>query len=284
MNTLEGIKIIDVTHALAGPFCTHQLSLLGAEVIKVEPPEVGDEFRDMHANTFLACNAGPRGPKFPVMERIKAFGGSAEVIGVILFCLGGLFLGWFTPTEAGAAGAFGALFFSTLRRRLTWASFKEALLGTMRLTGMLYGVIIGAHIFKIFMAVSQIPQWLADTVSGLPVPPLVIMGAIIVVYFGLGCFMDAAAMVLLTIPIFFPIAEVLGFHPIWFGIVLMRVMEIGLITPPLGMIVYTIAQMSETPVTTVFKGVLPFVISDAFHVAMLLFFPQVVLWLPSIIA
>jgi C4-dicarboxylate transporter DctM subunit len=240
------------------------------------------------ATIFIICKlnplAGPRGPKFKIKDRIKAFGGAAEIIGVILVCLGGLFLGWFTPTEAGAAGAFGALFFSTLRGRLTWVSFKEALTGTMKLTGMLYGVIIGANIFKTFMALTNIPIWLADFVAALPVPPLVIMAAIILVYFILGCFMDSAAMILLTIPIFFPIAENLGFHPIWFGIILMRVMEIGLITPPLGMIVFTIAQMADIPVTTVFRGVLPFVISDLCHVALLLFIPEVVLYLPRIIA
>jgi len=226
---------------------------------------------------------GPRGPRYSLKEKVMSFASCGELIGLIILVLGGIIFGWFSPTEAGAIGAAGAIIFSLFRRRLNWEKFKHALIETMKTTGMLYGILIGAFVFKYFMAVTTIPFAIADFVGGLPLPPLAIMGLIMVVYLFLGAIMDALAMILLTIPIFFPLAISLGFDPIWFGVILVGMTEIALITPPIGMNVYAISGIApDVPVTTIFKGVIPFLIADFCRMALYLLVPAVVLFLPSI--
>jgi C4-dicarboxylate transporter DctM subunit len=226
---------------------------------------------------------GPRGAAFSLKEKFLAFTSCGEIIALILLVLGGLIIGWFTPTEAGAVGAFGAIVFSLIRKRLDWSKFKQALFDTMKTTGMVYCIMIGAFIFNYFMAVTTIPLALADVVSGLSLPPLIIIVLVILVYLFLGCIMDAGAMVLLTIPVFFPLILSLNFDPIWFGIIVTRVVEIGMITPPVGMNVYVISGVApDVPMSTIFKGIFPFLIADAVHVALLLLVPGIVLFLPSI--
>ena len=239
------------------------------------------------ATIYILCKRnpllGPRGPKISLKEKVKAFGDCGEIIALVILVLGGLIIGWFTPTEAGAVGACGALVFTVIRGRLNWAQFRNACLETMQTTGMIFFILIGAIIFNYFLTMSTIPAVLADTIEGLSLPPLIVMGLIILVYMLLGCFIDAFAMILLTIPIFFPLALKLGFDPIWFGIIIVRVNEMALITPPIGMNVYIIAGVCpNVPMTKIFKGILPFFIADICHVAMLLFFPAVVMFLPSI--
>lgn len=238
---------------------------------------------------YLLCRLkpdyGPRGASFKLKEKIAAVGSCGEIIGLIILVLGGLIIGWFTPTEAGAVGAFGAIIFSMIRRKLDWPKFKQALIETMKTTGMIYCIMIGAFIFNYFIAVTTIPNALADTVSGLTVPPMIIMILTIMVYLFLGCIMDAGAMILLTIPVFFPLVMSLGFNPIWFGIIVTRVVEIGMITPPIGMNVYVIAGVAgDVPMSKIFKGIFPFLIADTIHVALLLLIPGIVLFLPSIMS
>jgi C4-dicarboxylate transporter DctM subunit len=226
---------------------------------------------------------GPPGPKYSFKEKLAAFSGCGEIVGLIILVLGGLMIGWFTPTEAGAVGAFGSIIFSLFRRRLNWDKFKHALVDTMKTTGMLYGILIGAFIFKYFMAVTTLPTVIADTIGVLPLPPLAIMALIMLVFVFLGCFMDALAMILLTVPIFFPLVLSLGFNPIWFGIIVVRMIEVGLITPPVGMNVYAISGIApDVPITTIFRGVIPFLIADVFHITLLLFVPAIVLFLPKL--
>ncbi|RLC70287.1 MAG: C4-dicarboxylate ABC transporter permease, partial [Chloroflexi bacterium] len=179
--------------------------------------------------------------------------------------------------------AFGAIVFSVARRRLDWGRFKLALVETMKTTGMLYGILIGAFLFKYFMAVTTIPTVLSEIVGGLPLPALAIMVLVMAVYIFLGAIMDALTMILLTIPIFLPLATDLGFSPIWFGIFVVRMTEIGLITPPIGMNVYGISGIArDVPVTTIFKGIIPFLAADILHVVLLLLVPGIVLFLPGI--
>lgn len=237
---------------------------------------------------YLLClwkpSLGPRGPKYTMIEKLASFKTCWEMLGLIILVLGGLVIGLFTPTEAGAVGAFGAIIFSLLRKRLSWEKFKKAILETMKTTGMLYGILIGAFVFKYFLAVTTIPARLADYVGGLTLSPLVIIVLVMLVYVFLGCVMDALAMILLTIPVFFPLALGLGFDAIWFGIIIVRMTEIGLITPPIGMNVYAIKGIvPDVPVTKIFKGIIPFLIADIFHVALLLFFPGVVMFLPNLL-
>lgn len=227
---------------------------------------------------------GPRGPKYSLKTKLASFTTCWEMICLIIVVLGGITIGLFTPTEAGAVGAFGAIVFSLIRKRLNWGKFKKAVIETMKTTGMLYGILIGAFLFKYFLAVTTIPALLADFVGNLALSPLIIIVLVMLVYVFLGCVMDALAMILLTIPVFFPLAMGLGFDAIWFGIIIVRMTEIGLITPPIGMNVYAISGIvPEVPVTTIFKGIIPFLIADVFHVALLLFFPGVVMFLPNLL-
>ena len=148
---------------------------------------------------------------------------------------------------------------------------------------MIYCIIIGAFIFNYFVAVSTIPFKLSELVSTFDLPPLGIMVMLLLVYLVLGCFIDAAAMVLLTIPVFFPLAMNIGFHPIWFGIILVRAVEMAMITPPIGMNVYVIKGIAkDVPIETIFRGIIPFLIADICHISLLLFVPQIVLFLPNL--
>jgi C4-dicarboxylate transporter DctM subunit len=225
---------------------------------------------------------GPRGPSFSFKEKVMAFGSCGELLGLIALVLGGLMIGWFTPTEAGAVGAFGAIIFSLFRRRLNWPKFKQALIETMLTTGMVYFILIGAFILNYFMVLTSLPVWLSDFVGGLSLPPLAIMGLIILVYVFLGCIMDAMGMVLLTMPVFYPLVLSLGFDPIWFGIIIVAVMEMAAITPPIGINLFVIAGITQEPLQTVYKGVIPFIIADSIRIAIYLFVPAVILFLPQL--
>ncbi len=232
----------------------------------------------------LKPSLGPRGPRYRFKEKVAAFGSCGEVIGLVALVLGGLLIGWFTPSEAGAVAAFGAIIFSMLRKRLNWEKFGQAAVDTIKTSGMIYCILIGAMLFKYFMALSTMPVMVADFIGGLAVPPLVVIIAMMVVYVMLGCIMDVLAMVLLTMPVFFPMIVGLGFDPIWFGIVIVRMTEIGAITPPVGINVYVISGVApDVPLSTIFKGIIPFLIADLFHVALLLLVPAVTLFLPNLI-
>ncbi|MFC1535036.1 TRAP transporter large permease [Thermodesulfobacteriota bacterium] len=225
---------------------------------------------------------GPPGPKYSWKQRLNSFLNCWEMIGLIFLVLGGLIIGWFTPTEAGSIGAGGSILFSLFRKRLNRAKFIEAIRETVKTTGLLYGIMIGAFVYKFFISVSGIPAALADFIAGLTIPPLAVMSMILFTYIILGCFMDAMAMILLTIPIFLPVAESFNFSPIWFGIIVVRVVELGLITPPLGISVYTMSSMFNVPIATSFKGVVWFILADIVHIFMLLFFPITVMFLPNL--
>lgn len=225
---------------------------------------------------------GPPAQKAPLREKIRAFAGCGEIVVLIVFVLSGLIIGWFTPTEAGAVGAFGAIVMCTLRGRLSWAGFKTAIKDTLKTTGMIYGILIGALIFNFFVAASTIPYVLSDFIGNLPLPPMAILCMVLVLYFFLGCFLDVAAMTVLTIPIFFPLVVGLGFNPIWFGIIFVRMAEIAMITPPIGMNTFVIAGVVREmgiEMETVFKGILPFLAADFLHITLLILFPPLSLFL-----
>jgi len=229
---------------------------------------------------------GPRGPRAPLGRKLAGlWGGTIETMTIFVLVLGGLFAGFFTPTEAGGVGAFAVLALSVLSRRLSWKGFSDSIYSTTGTTAMILIVVTGAMIFNRFIAVTRLPFELANFVAGLNLPPLVVMGMIIMAYVIGGCFIDALGLILLTVPIFFPVAMALGFDPIWFGIIITRVTEIGLITPPVGMNVYVIKGVAkDVPLVTIFRGILPFLAADLLSVLLLLFFPQIVMFLPSIVS
>lgn len=228
---------------------------------------------------------GPPAEKVPLGIRVRAMGSCGEMVLLIIFVLTGLIIGWFTPTEAGAVGAFGAIIMCTLRGRLTWDGFKSAIIDTLKTTGMIYGILIGAMIFNYFVAATTIPYILSDFIGGMPLPPMTILAMVLVLYFFLGCFLDVAAMTVLTIPIFFPLVVSLGFDAIWFGIVFMRMAEIAMITPPIGMNTFVIAGVVKDmgiEIETVWKGIFPFLMADFLHVVLLVSFPIITLLLVKV--
>jgi tripartite ATP-independent transporter DctM subunit len=231
----------------------------------------------------LSPSAAPRGEKIPFKEIARALGGCVEILALLVLILGGLIIGWFTPTEAGAVGALGAIVLSLVRRQLTWHGFKESIIDTMRNTGMIFIVVTGALVFNAFFAVTTIPMELAGWVAGLPLPPVAIMLIIMLMYVLLGTFLDELAMILLTIPVFFPVVTQLGFDPIWFGVVIVLVVELGMISPPVGITMFIVKGIApDVPIEKIFKGVLPFVAAVAVVMIVLLAFPKIALFLPGL--
>lgn len=229
---------------------------------------------------------GPAGPKSSWRERVLALkGGLGEAMAVFLLSVGGLFLGWFTPTEAGAVGVAGVMGVALLEKRLSWEKLRKSLQDTTRTTAMIMLMIAGAVIFGRFMAISRIPFELAAWAGSLPLPPFAIIAIVLVIYFLLGCFIDALALVLLTIPIFYPlVVNTLGYDPIWFGVIVVLVVAMGVITPPVGMNVYIIKGVApHIPLEVIFKGIWPFLSAVIICLIILIAFPNIVTFLPNII-
>lgn len=228
---------------------------------------------------------GPATIRMPWRERWPALRRIADILLLILFVIGGLMIGWFTPTEAASVGVAGALLLWMFRGGITRAAFAEALRATLRTTGMIYVVIIGAILFATFISVSEITEHLAKLVTDAHATPTIAILVMALVLLLLGSFLDGLALMLLTTPIFLPIAEQLGMSPVWFGIFLVRTMEIGFVHPPLGLNVYVIQAMArDIPLGTIFRGIVPFLIADFIHLGLIIAFPIVVLWLPTVIA
>ena len=225
----------------------------------------------------------PPGDKTSIMQKFRSLAGVIETLAIFCLVIGGIFFGIFTPTEAGAAGAALTLLIAIMRRRLTWEGVISSLAETTRTSCMVMMIITGAVIFGHFMAVTRVPYDLANWIAGLPVPKHAVMGLIILVYLLGGCFMDAMGMVILTIPIFFPVSVALGFDPIWFGVVIVLICEMGVITPPVGINVYVVYGITkDVPLGTIFRGALPMLAALIICTLMILFFPQIALFLPSL--
>jgi tripartite ATP-independent transporter DctM subunit len=231
--------------------------------------------------TWVNPVLGPPVVRTPVLERIKALRRVWAVIALFFVVIGGMYLGVFTATEAAAVGAFGAFLFAAARRKVTRQSLTEALVATTTTTAMIFGILIGAIILGYFMAVTKVPMALASFFSSLPVTATWVMIFIIITYVILGGLMDSLAMVLLTVPIFFPVVQALGYDPIWFGVMLVILVEVGLITPPVGMNVFVISGMSkEVSIQGVFLGTAPFLVAMALLLALLMLFPDLALFIP----
>ena len=234
--------------------------------------------------TRLKPDLGPRGPKYKMGERVRSLADTWEVIGLFVLVMGGIYGGWFTPTEAGAIGAAGALVFGLIRRRVNKKNIRSSLLATGRTTAMVFLVVIGTAVFGYFLTSTQIPMRLAEWAANLPVPPFVVIAAIIACCFILGCVMGTLPLVFITVPIFAPVVESLGYDLIWFGIVMVVVSEIGLITPPVGMNVFIMKGVADdVPLTTIFKGIFPFLLADVARLITLIAFPALTLFLPELL-
>jgi len=227
---------------------------------------------------------GPPGVPTSFKEKLRGMTGIIETL--VLFCLaiGGLFLGWFSPTQAGAIGAGGALIIGLARRQLSWRSFVDAGKEGIRTSCMVLFIITGATVFGHFMAVARIPFILAEWLGGLPIHPMAVMAVIVFIYFIGGFFMDSMALIVLTVPIFFPLVLELGFDPIWFGVIIVLVGEMGVITPPVGVNVFVIKGIArDVPLENIFKGIFPFLVTLIIVTIILMVFPQIATFLPRFI-
>ncbi|MFH1153976.1 MAG: TRAP transporter large permease [Pseudomonadota bacterium] len=230
---------------------------------------------------------GPKGERFAFKQKIKSLTGLLDIALVFILVIGGMFKGFFTPTEAAAVGVFGVLVISVVRRQITWSGFVTSLYETLRTSCMVMFLVAGAMVFGKFLAVTRIPFNIATWVAGFDLPPFMIMALIISIYFCGGCFMDSLALIMLTIPIFFPIVINLGYDPIWFGVIIVLVTEMGVITPPVGInvyVVYGVAQqiIPDIRLESIFKGIIPFLIAVIVGIILLMIFPQIVLFLPNL--
>ncbi len=233
--------------------------------------------------TWRDPKAGPPGERSSWKERWTAVRDVWAVAALFIFVIGGIYGGFFTATEGAGMGAFGAMVFALWRRVLTWKALYQALVESARTTSMLFMILIGALMFAEFINITTMPNDLVSFVKRFEIHPVAVVAAICIIYVLLGTAMEELSMVLLTIPVFLPVILGLGFDPIWFGILIVVVVEIGLISPPVGMNLFVLKTLLPgVPTTTVFSGVMPFMLADCVRFALLITFPMISLWLPSL--
>lgn len=225
----------------------------------------------------------PRAEKASWTMRLQSIRDIWAPVALFIFAIGGLYGGFFTPTEAGGVGAGGAFLLGLVRGKLDRAKIRTALLQATRTAAAVFTVLIGALLFGYFLTVTQVPQKVTEFMTGLGVGSYGVLALIMVMYLVLGCLMDAMAMIILTVPIIFPVVTSLGFDPIWFGVIIVMTVELGLIHPPVGMNVFVIKSVvGDISFSTIFKGVIPFVITDLIRLLILILFPGIALFLPSL--
>lgn len=236
---------------------------------------------------FVWCRvkpeAGPRGPKTSAKEKLFALKEVWPIIVVIAFVMGGILVGICTPTEAGALGAVLAFLIACVQKKMSLKIFKRILISSCSMIGMIYMIISCAMLMKQMLALSGLPYALSNLVLGWEVPKLVLMIIILIVYIILGMFFDATSMILLTVGIFLPIVQGCGYSALWFGVIIVRMGDIGGLTPPMGMTAFFLKGLSKERLTDVFRGVTPFLAADFLGLAMLLLFPSICEWLPGIL-
>ncbi len=227
----------------------------------------------------------PAGNRVPWPEKFQAvISGGVEVIIIFVAVMGGLFAGVFTPTEAGAVGVFATLVVAVIRRQLSWSGFVSSLIDSVRISSMIMFLVAAASIYGRFLAVTGLPTGLAGWAVQLPLPPVAVLAIIMLIYLVLGFFIDALALILLTVPIFHPVAVELGFDPVWFGVIIVLALGMGVITPPVGANVYVVAGIDkETPVMDIFRGIGWYLAAIIVCVIVITVFPQIALFLPNLI-
>ena len=224
----------------------------------------------------------PTVPKASWQDRVAGLKDVWAPVLLFVLVIGGLYGGVFTPTEAGGVGASGAFLLGVLRGRLDGKAIRASLLQATRTAAAVFTVLIGALLFGYFLTITQVPQKVTEFLTGLGIGPYGVLAIIMVMYLILGCLMDAMAMIILTVPIIFPVVTQLGFDPIWFGVIIVMTVELGLIHPPVGMNVFVIKSVvQDVTFSSIFKGVLPFIATDILRLIILIAFPIIALWLPS---
>jgi tripartite ATP-independent transporter DctM subunit len=224
----------------------------------------------------------PIAPKASWAERKSGIRDVWAPLVLFVFVIGGLYGGVFTPTEAGGVGAGGAFLLGVLRGRLGRAEIRASLLQATRTAAAVFTVLIGALLFGYFLTITQVPQTVTAFLTGLGIGTYGVLALIMLMYLVLGCLMDAMAMIILTVPIIFPVVTQLGFDPIWFGVIIVMTVELGLIHPPVGMNVFVIKSVvQDVTFSAIFRGVLPFIATDILRLIILIAFPVIALWLPA---
>lgn len=227
---------------------------------------------------------GPPGPKTTFKEKVKSLPGVIEAIAIFMLVMGGLFIGLFTPTEAGAVGVFCTFIVAVTTRKLTWNGLVNSIVETLKISCMVFVLVTGAIIFGRFLAVTRIPFLVADFAASLPVSPYVILAFVLMIYLIGGCVMDALGFLVLTIPIFFPLGIALGFDPLWYSIILTMVTTLGAITPPVGVNIYVVKALApEIALSRIFKSVSFFLMACIVSIIILIIFPQIVLIIPEML-
>jgi tripartite ATP-independent transporter DctM subunit len=235
------------------------------------------------AATAINPEIGPRGERVPWLDRFKSLKGVWGVLLLFFIVMGGIYAGIFTPTEAAGIGATGAFLFTLFRKKLTLAILKKVLVDSASTTAMIFFLLIGSMIFANFVNVVGMPYALSDFVLGWDVSPFVVILILMLVYILLGCILESMSMIVLTVPVFYPMIQALGFDLIWFGIVVVVVTEISLITPPVGLNVFVLkAVLPDVKVSTIFKGVTPFWIADIVRLILIVTFPPISLFLANL--
>jgi C4-dicarboxylate transporter, DctM subunit len=226
---------------------------------------------------------GPPGPTTSLKQKLIALRGTWVALILFALVIGGIYMGVFSPTEAAGIGACGAFILGALRRRFNWQNIKDSLFDTVKTTSMIFFIILGAMIYGSFLAVTRVPFALSDFITALHLSPYMVIACVIILYIILGCVIDAMAMILLTVPILYPLVIGVGWDPIWFGIMVVISFEMASITPPVGMNVFVIRGIAkDVPMSTIFNGILPFFICDLVLVVILIFYPDIALILPRL--
>ncbi len=239
-------------------------------------------------NIYIRCSKdnklGPAGPKHSWKERLHSLNGVIETIILFLLVMGGMFFGFFTPIEAAAIGAAGSFAIAFFQKELNMHKIRQIILETVRTSSMIFFIVAGAVIFGRFLAVSRIPFAAAEFFVSLPLPGWMIMMVIILFFLAAGCIIDALALILLTIPIFYPVVLELGFDPVWFGVIVVVITQMGVITPPVGVNVYVVSGMErDIPLPVIFKGAIPFLMMLIISALILILVPDLCLFLPNLL-
>ncbi len=238
---------------------------------------------------FILCvrnpKLGPQSERHSWGQKFRSLGGVIEILLLFVFVMGGMFGGLFTAIEAAAIGAAGSLLIALFKRALSWAVLRQILLETARTSGMIFIIVAAAVVFGRFLAISQIPYAVAGWFSSLPLPGFLVMALVIVFYLVLGCFIDSLALVLLATPIFYPVVLDLGYDPIWFGVLIVVITQMGVITPPVGVNVYVVSGIErDLPLNTIFRGSMPFLVTLILFALLLIAVPDIALILPKLAA
>ena len=238
----------------------------------------------IYLNCKLRPHLGPAAQRLTWASKFASLAGVSETLVLFTIVIGGMFAGFFTPTEAAAIGAAGSLGIAAIKRRLTPKMLARSLMETVRTSCMVMIIVTGAVIFGHFLAVTRIPFELASALSSLSIPGWSVMGLVILFYLIAGCFVDALGLILLTIPIFYPVVTQLGYDPIWFGVIIVVVTQMGVISPPVGVCVYVVSGIErDVPLQTIFRGALPFLAALIVAAIILIAFPQICLFLPNLV-